>query len=472
MQLIVDELVPLSQQGLQHVFHVPTSSFYEVGPEGLALLEEVKAAGHISSGQQLSALTGQSEEERNELLADLRRLRLVVPESEQGSAYGLRDPAPTTEGIRNFVMHVAHSCNLACTYCYADHGLYKGRATLMDQERARSYVDWLFDQGRQHKQLGITFFGGEPLLNMPVVREAARYARQKAQQLDKAISFSMTTNGTLVTEEAVDFFEEIDCQVTVSLDAIGKRNDRLRPFHSGKGSYDEVMERIQPLLARRSVAARVTVTRKNLDVVHTVDTLLKAGFTEVGCSPVDAKDPAFDLRGEDYEQLLDGFATLTDRFMRAALSGRLYGFSNIKNLLKAIHEGHNKEYPCGAGLQMVAGAPNGEMSLCHRFVGEKDFVLGRVQDGGLDKAKRLEVLNDIHLSQRSDCSSCWARYICSGGCHHVNFLFEGSPSATYKTHCDYLRAWYKLGLISYARMVSARPDIFDSPLQPNDSCQQ
>ena len=150
----------------------------------------------------------------------------------------------------------------------------------------------------------------------------------------------------------------------------------------------------------------------------------------------------------------------------------MFGFSNIKNLLKAIHDGHNKEYPCGAGLQMVAGAPNGDMSLCHRFVGEDDYVLGNVQAGGLDRGKRLQVLSDIRLDQRSDCGSCWARYICSGGCHHVNFLFEGSPQQTYLTHCDYLRAWYMLGLQTYATLVTTKPDFFDSPLPVSGPCKQ
>jgi len=405
-------------------------------------------------------------------MSDLMRLRLLVPPDQRGDPGPLRDRPGPSESIRNLVLHVAHNCNLACTYCYADHGLYKGRATLMEPGQARNYVDWLFEQSGEHNNLGITFFGGEPLLNMPVVRDAADYARKVAAEHGKTIRFSMTTNGTLITPEAVDFLEEIDCQVTVSLDAIGKKNDRLRPFHSGKGSYDMIMERIVPLLERRAASARVTVTRQNLDVVHTVETLLAAGFTEVGCSPVDAKDAAYDLRGEDYEVLLRGFGELTDRFVSEALAGRMFGFSNIKNLLKAIHDGQNKEYPCGAGLQMVAGAPNGDMSLCHRFVGEDDYVLGNVQQGGIDRTKRLQVLSDIRLDQRSDCGSCWARYICSGGCHHVNFLFEGSPQQTYLTHCDYLRAWYMLGLQTYASLVTSKADFFDAPLPVSGPCKQ
>ncbi|HCP45158.1 MAG TPA: quinohemoprotein amine dehydrogenase maturase, partial [Deltaproteobacteria bacterium] len=129
-------------------------------------------------------------------------------------------------------------------------------------------------------------------------------------------------------------------------------------------------------------------------------------------------------------------------------------------------------YPCGAGLQMVAGAPNGEMSLCHRFVGEPDYVLGNVKEGGIDSHRRLQILEDIQLSERSDCSSCWARYICSGGCHHVNFLFEGAPSRTYLTHCDYLRAWYRMGLEAYAEIMSRNPEFVGEFIDPGFLCNQ
>jgi uncharacterized protein len=215
--------------------------------------------------------------------------------------------------------------------------------------------------------------------------------------------------------------------------------------------------------------ARATITRVNLDVVHTVETLLAEGFMEVGCSAVDAGNPAYDLNGADYAKLLDGFRVLARRYIEEAVEGRRYGFSNIHNLLKAFHLGHNKEYPCGAGLQMVAGAPNGKMHLCHRFVGEDDYVLGDVQNG-IDKPKRKSMLQVLNLNERSDCGSCWARYVCSGGCHHVNFLFEGDPAKTYTSHCDWLRAWYKLGLETYTEILERNPAFISNFVDPGYVC--
>ncbi|MBN94194.1 MAG: hypothetical protein CL928_08985 [Deltaproteobacteria bacterium] len=474
MNLVVDEVVSLHSDNLSHVFHVPTSSLYAMDSETMSILEGARDGLHTDQSlQKLTADSGLDPAEVEDIIDNLVKLRLLVPPGETGNRGPLADRPQSGRSMGNLVLHVAHTCNLGCGYCYAEQGLYKGKATLMNEERAHEYVDWLFDQcDPETKSLGITFFGGEPLLNLKVMKSAAAHARERADTDNKSVRFSVTTNGTLVTPEIVDFLAAIDCVVTVSLDGIGKTNDRLRPFHSGRGSYDLVLDRIQPLLERGKVAARVTVTRQNLDVVDTVTTLLERGFAEVGCSPVDAKNPAYDLRGEDYEVLLDGFGTLSRRYIDEAVQGRKYGFSNIANIIKAVHQGHNKDYPCGAGLQMVAGAPNGEMSLCHRFVGEPDYVLGNVKEGGIDSHRRLQILEDIQLSERSDCSSCWARYICSGGCHHVNFLFEGDPSRTYLTHCDYLRAWYRMGLEAYAEIMSRNPEFVGEFIDPGFLCNQ
>ena len=474
MQLVVDELIPLDSASSNFVFHVPTSSFYELDETTrgvVSALEQTGVSEEDSLVPDISRQLGLEPSEVSEIIADLVRLRLVVAPELRGDPGRALDAPPEHRGIRNLTIHVAHTCNLACGYCYAEQGLYKGKATIMKPDRAREYIDWFMEQADPEvPQLGITFFGGEPLLNFPVVKAAAEHAVKRAEELGRTVRFSITTNGTLVTPEIADFLESIRCLVTVSLDAVGKRNDRLRPFHSGRGSYDLILEKIKPLLERKLAVCRVTVTKMNLDVVHTVHTLLEAGFVEVGCSPVDAKNPAYDLDGLAYAELLEGFKVLTREYVEAAVQGRKSGWTNIGNILKAIHNGHNKEYPCGAGLQMVAAAPNGQMSLCHRFVGEPDYVLGSLQDGGLDEEKRARVLDEINLKERSDCSTCWARYVCSGGCHHINFLFNGDPAKTYLTHCDWLRAWYKMGLETYAEILQRNPAFIQQFIDPGWVC--
>lgn len=475
MPLVADEVLTLPRDGGGYALHVPTSALFALDGVSMSVLEEALRSGPVD-GLPWAQAHGRAVDEPVDAVldavAELRRLQLLRDDSRRDSEPSRRaDAPPQGDSVANLVLHVAHTCNLGCGYCYAEQGLYKGRAELMTEARAREYVDWLFDQADpQAQKIALTFFGGEPLLNMPVVRAAAEHAMARSRAVGKPIRFGMTTNGTLVTEEIAEFLAAIGCTVTVSLDGVGEVNDRLRPFHSGKGSYDQIMSRIRPLLDRRMAVARVTVTRKNLDVVHTVEQLLAEGFEEVGCSPVDAKNPAFDLSGADYDVLLGHFRVLTRRYIDSAVKGQRYGFSNIANVVKAVHGGHNKDYPCGAGVQMVAGAPNGEMSLCHRFVGEKDYVLGRVQDGGLDQERRRDMLRVIHLDERTDCSSCWARYICSGGCHHVNFLFGGHPSKTFTHHCDWLRAWYKCGVEAYAEILERNPSFIQQHLDPGYLC--
>lgn len=473
MNLVADELVHLNRGEGDYVFHVPTSSFYSLDGDSKKVLDGLGAQGATDEDELTATLSGRvglDEAEVGEIVADLVKLRLVVPEARRGDPGRTLDAPPESKGIRNLVLHVAHACNLACGYCYAEQGLYKGNAMLLTEEKARGYIDWLWDQRDPDvPQLGITFFGGEPLLNFPVVKAAAEYARQKAADTGQSVRFGITTNGTLITEEIAEFLEQIGAVVTVSLDAVGKTNDRLRPFHSGRGSYDLILQRIRPLLDRRIAVARATITKVNLDVVKTVETLLDEGFVEVGCSPVDAKNPAYDLDGADYAKLLEGFQVLTKRYVDAAAEGRKFGWSNIANILKAVHNGHNKEYPCGAGLQMVAASPDGKLSLCHRFVGEEDFQLGTLEDG-LDEGRRTAMLAALNLKERSDCSKCWARYVCSGGCHHVNFLFTGDPAQTYLTHCDWLRAWYKTGLEAYAEILERNPDFIRQFIDPGWVC--
>ena len=470
MTYILDELVRLDRDGGRFVFHVPTSSVFELDGPTCRLLDAAEAAGGGTEAElvELAVSAGIGRDEAGLTVADLLKLRLLVMPSARGAP--LHDPMPPGEGIRNLTLHVAHSCNLACRYCYADHGLYKGPRTLMSPEQASLWVDWLFDQADEDtEELGISFFGGEPLLAFDAVRQAALHARARADAAGLRLRFGITTNGTLVTEEIAEFLLGIGAVVTVSLDGVGSTNDRLRPFASGRGSYARVLERVRPLLERGRTVARATVTRLNLDVVETVETLLAEGFAEVGCSPVDAGDPELDLRGEDYQVLLEGFEVLVRRFVDQAVDGHLYGFSNIATIVKAIHAGHNKPYPCGAGIKMVAASPDGTMSLCHRFVGEPDYVLG-TREEGLDPSRRRAMLEAISLDRRTGCDGCWARFLCSGGCHHVNFLFGGDPSVTYKTHCDWLRAWYQTGLEAYAEILRRNPTFIRKFLDPGWVC--
>lgn len=471
MEFRAGEFVAIDRRGRQLAWHVPASALYGLDPLSLRLLQRVQEQGPVPAERlstEIASETGATGEAVRAAAMDLLALGLLLPSEGAGSGgHRLVDLAPRRKGISALVVHVAHTCNLACHYCYADEGRYGGRDSLMTEETARRYVDFLFDSDPEAPRLRLTFFGGEPLLNFKVVRLAADLARERAAREGRKVLFAMTTNGTLVTDEVADYLAEIDCAVTVSIDGSRETNDALRPFHGGQGSYDRVVARIGPLLERCRTVARVTLTRKDLDAVSIVEHLLGVGFREVGITPVDAGDPRFDLSPRDYDTLLDGLAVLSDRYRDHALEGRRYGFANVETLLKAFHQGHNKDYACGAAVAMVAGSPDGKLSLCHRFVGKPEFQVGTLS-GGLER--REELLDRVHLANRTDCGSCWARYVCSGGCHYANHLHGGDVRQTHLAHCDYLRAWYRKGLEVYADIALDNPAFIARFIDPDYLC--
>jgi len=469
----VGEFVAVEHGGRRLAWHVPTSGLFELDPVSFRLLAASERLGGAVADEVLAGVIapelGVSPEEARSAAGELLALGLLVPAGRpQHLDQRLVDLAPKRKGVASLVVHVAHTCNLACHYCYADHGKYGGPDSLMTEETARRFVDFLFDNDPEAPRLRLTFFGGEPLLNFPVVRLAADHARARAAREGRRAVFALTTNGTLVTEEMAAYLAEIDCSVTVSIDGDRKTNDLLRPFHGGRGSYDRIIERVAPLLARCRTVARVTLTRRDLDVVRIVEHLLGVGFREVGVTPVDAGDPRFDLGPGDYEALLVGLGALADRYRDEALQGRRFGFSNVETVLKAFHQGQNKDYACGAGVSMIAGSPDGKMSLCHRFVGKEGFEVGSLE-AGLD-TRRDVMLDRIHLSNRTDCATCWARYVCSGGCHYANHLHGGDVRRTYLAHCDWLRAWYRKGLEVYADVVLGNPSFVQRYIDPDYLC--
>lgn len=471
MKLVLDEIVRLRAAGAPFALHVPTTSLFELDEEtheALAALQGMDVAPREDLAAAVARLPGLDAGRAGEIVSDLVRAGLLVDQRRR--SLPVCDPLPAGEGIRNLTLHVAHDCNMACRYCYADHGLYFGAAARMSPEQAEAWVDWLFSQADPGcRELGLSFFGGEPLLAFPSVRRAALRARRLGEERGIGVRLGITTNGTLVTPRIADFLHAVGAVVTVSLDAARDANDRQRPLASGRGSYDRVLRRVRPLLDKGRVVARATVTRQSLDVVETVECLLAEGFAEVGCSPVDAGDPCWDLAPADYAVLLEGFGVLTRRFVDAAASGRRYGFSNASALVRAFHAGHNKAWPCGAGIGAAAAVPDGRIFLCHRFAGTDAFALGSLALG-VDQPKRRAMVERLSVGKRSDCATCWARWICSGGCHHVNFLFGGDPARTYRTHCDWLRSWYHMALAAYAEIQKRNPRFIQEFIDPGWVC--
>lgn len=366
------------------------------------------------------------------------------------------DAAPHEPPVRALSLAVAQKCNLGCTYCYAQQGQFGGPATSMPAETARGAVELLFSDVGSGERVNLSFLGGEPLLNRPVIRAATARAVELAGERGCDVTFSITTNGTRVTAADAAFFERHGFAVTVSLDGIGERNDALRPFRSGRASYETVLANVAPLLEhqhRMQVSARVTVTPSNLELRETLDAFVALGFHSVGFSPLlSSSSGAGELSRDDLAAMLAGMVSCGEEFERRLARGERYPFANAVNALREIHRGTHRPYPCGAGAGYFGVSASGELSACHRFVGDDQALMGDVEHG-VDRARQASWLSGRHVHRQEPCRSCWARYLCGGGCHH-EVISRGRPA------CDYIRGWLHWCLGAYARLTATRPDWF------------
>jgi uncharacterized protein len=366
------------------------------------------------------------------------------------------DEPPQSVPLRSISLAVAQKCNLACTYCYAQQGEFGGAAKNMPLDVALRSVDLLLNDAAPGERFNVAFLGGEPLVNRLVLRAATEHAATLAAVRGAIVTFSITTNGTLLTEEDAAFFETHRFAVTVSVDGIGETHDRLRPAKGGRGSFDELVARVRPLvLGQRAmqVSARVTVTPRNLALQETLDALIDLGFHSVGFSPMlRAPSGADEMTSAGLEAMLDGMIACGAKFERAVAEGRRYPFANAVNALREIHRGTHRPYPCGAGGGYAGVSADGDLAACHRFVGDAAGAMGHI-DGGVDPERQKAWLAERHVHRQEPCSGCWARYMCGGGCHH-EVIERGRPA------CDYIRGWLHYCLGAYVRLLERRPDWF------------
>lgn len=414
---------------------VPNGSrLYDVDPATYAEL------GHV--------IRGEDDRQTRELL---ERLGVDAPRY-------VEDIPPEEPPVRALSLAVAQKCNLGCTYCYAQGGSFGGPAKSMEADTALASVDLLFGDVAAGERVNLSFLGGEPLLNRSVIRAATERARAIADGRGAEVTFSITTNGTQLTPDDGDFFEEHGFAVTVSLDGAGAAHDRLRPFRSGRGSFSRVMERVAPLLERQrrmQVSARVTVTPVNLELKEALDAFVALGFHSVGFSPLlRAPGGAQELGHAELALMLDGMVECGQEYERRVIAGDRYPFANAVNALREIHRGTHRPYPCGAGAGYLGVSAEGDLAACHRFVGDDEGALGNLEDG-VDRGRQAQWLRERHVHRQEPCRSCWARYLCGGGCHH-EVIARGRPA------CDYIRGWLHWCLGAYARLTDARPDYFSA----------
>lgn len=395
--------------------------------EALSEIEELKAAGQLFT-----------EDEYESYITDFKQRKTVV---------------------KALCLHIAHDCNLACRYCFAEEGEYHGRRALMSFEVGKKALDFLIENSGSRRNLEVDFFGGEPLMNWEVVKQLVAYGRSREKECDKNFRFTLTTNGMLLNDEVMEFCNKEMGNVVLSLDGRREVNDRMRPTRNGKGSsYDIIVPKFQKFAESRNqdkYYVRGTFTRHNLDFSKDVLHFADLGFKQMSMEPVVASpDEPYAIREEDLPQILEEYDRLAVEFIKRKKEGRGFNFFHFMIDLEQGPCVAKRLSGCGSGTEYLAVTPWGDFYPCHQFVGEEGFLLGNVDAGITNTALRDEFkLCNVYAKEK--CRSCFARFYCSGGCSANSYKFHGRITDAYDIGCEMQKKRIECAIMIKAALADA-----------------
>ena len=341
--------------------------------------------------------------------------------------------------VKALCLHIAHDCNLACKYCFAGKGEYKGKKELMSFEVGKAALDFLIKNSGDRRNLEVDFFGGEPLMNFEVVKKLVCYGREQEKKHGKNFRFTLTTNGILLDDEVMEFANREMSNVVLSLDGRREVHDRLRVSASGKGSYDIILPKFKKMAQLRShkdYYIRGTYTHYNTDFASDILHMADLGFKEISMEPVVAPpDEPYALREEDLPELCVQYELLAAEMLKRKKEGRGFGFFHFMIDLERGPCIVKRISGCGVGTEYMAVTPSGELYPCHQFVGDEKFLLGDVF-GGVINTTVTDMFKQCNIYTKEECGDCFARLYCSGGCVANSYHSTGSINGTYKIGCE------------------------------------
>ena len=341
--------------------------------------------------------------------------------------------------VKALCLHIAHDCNLACRYCFAEEGEYHGRRALMSYEVGKKALDFLIANSGNREHLEVDFFGGEPLMNWDVVKRLVKYGRSQEEARHKKFRFTLTTNGVLLNDEVMEFCNREMSNVVLSLDGRPEVNDKMRPFRNGKGSYELIVPKFQKFAELRdqnNYYVRGTFTRHNLDFAADVLHYADLGFKQMSMEPVVAPpEEDYAIREEDIPQILEEYDKLALEYIKRKKEGRGFNFFHFMLDLNAGPCVAKRLAGCGSGTEYLAVTPWGDLYPCHQFVGNEKFLLGNVDTGVVNTEIRDE-FKMCMVDAKDTCKDCFARFYCSGGCAANAYNFSDSITGAYEIGCE------------------------------------
>ncbi len=422
------------------VFSGAVHAVDEVAYDAIALYETHTKDEIQTELSEKYADDGVTKEDIAEVLCDIEQLKadgkLFTEDVYADHAFDFKNRNTV---IKALCLHVAHTCNLNCSYCFAAQGKYHGERALMSFETGKRALDFLVENSGTRKNLEVDFFGGEPLMNFEVVKQLVAYARSMEKEAGKNFRFTLTTNGVLLNDEVTEFANRECHNVVLSLDGRKEVHDRLRKTVNGEGSYDLIVPKFQDFVKKRGnrgYYVRGTYTKYNLDFTNDIFHMADLGFTELSMEPVvSAPDDPYALSEADLPTLYLQYEILAEEMLRRRREGHPFTFYHYMIDLTGGPCIYKRISGCGSGTEYLAVTPWGDLYPCHQFVGEEKYRLGDIWNGITNPAVQQE-FKLCNAYAREDCRDCWAKLYCSGGCAANAYHATGSVTGVYELGCQ------------------------------------
>ena len=426
-------------EGLNIVLDIFSGSIHMTDPVAFDMIrwyETEPAEAVMAKAMEVHKITRADAEE---CIADIEKLKeegkLYVPDKYEHLA---KDYRKKRFSIKALCLHVAHTCNLNCSYCFASQGKYHGDRALMSLETGKKAIDFLIENSGYHKNLDIDFFGGEPLMNWEVCKELVKYGREQEKLHGKNIRFTLTTNGVLLNDEVTEFCNKEMHNVVLSLDGRKDVNDRFRVDMAGNGSYDRIVPNFRKFVEKRGTKSyymRGTFTHHNTDFVNDIKHMLDLGFTELSMEPVvtDPSSPSA-LTEQDLPVLFEQYEELARLMVKRYKEGKPFTFYHYMLDLTCGPCIYKRVAGCGSGTEYLAVTPWGDLYPCHQFVGDPNYKMGDIYTG-VTATETRDKFAACNAYSRPECRDCWAKLYCSGGCAANSYHATGDIQGVYEYGC-------------------------------------